>query len=149
MIAYPKELPYPLREGYGFEQTNNISRTEMASGRSRQRVEFKNAPSMVQLSWLFNSGQAALFEYWSSQMVGAGWFSIRLLSPLGFDKAEVRFSEVPRGPVLVGVSNWKFTAVCELRKRPLLPAGWAENAPGYVVGSGTLDVAINKEWPTP
>ena len=149
MIEYPKELPYPLREGYGFEQTNNITRTPMASGRARQRVEFKNAPAMAQLSWLFTSGEAALFEYWSSQMVGAGWFLMPLRTPLGLAAAEVRFSQVPSGPVLFGTSHWKFTAVCELRKRPLFPPGWGENAPGYVVGSEILDIAINKEWPTP
>lgn len=121
----------------------------MASGRSRQRVEFKNAPTMVQLSWLCTSAQAVLFEYWSSQVVGAGWFSIRLLVPGGMDTVEVRLTEPPTGPLLVGVSSWKFTAACELRKRPLIAPGWVELLPDYVAGAAIFDLAINREWPTP
>jgi hypothetical protein len=149
MIAYPAELPVALRENYGFEQTNNIARTQMASGRARQRIEFRNAPTMVQLAWICSSAQASIFEYWASQVVGAGWFTIPLKTPLGLDPAEVRFTEVPAGPALIGADHWKFTAACELRKRPLLPPGWVEFLPGFVAHSDIFDLAINREWPKP
>lgn len=147
MIEYPPGMPYPLREGYGFEQTNNISRTQMASGRSRQRVEFKDAPPKVRLNWLMTNGEAAVFEYWSSQMVGAGWFSMPIKTPLSLDDCEIRFTEAPEGPVLFGANHWKFTALCELRARSLLPPDWVEILPGFVILSDIFDFAINQDWP--
>lgn len=149
MIPYPKGLPYPLRDNYGFEQTNNIQRTDMASGRARQRVAFRNAPSRVSLQWLMSAGQAAVFESWAALIVGAGWCQIPVRTPLGLEDTEVRFTSVPTGPALFGVNHWKFSAVCELRKRPLLPPDWIEVFPEIVIGSDIFDLAINREWPKP
>lgn len=145
--VYPEGLPCPLREDYGFEPTNNIRRTPADSGRARQRIEFPNAPSTVRLQWIMTGPQASLFEAWAAQVVGAGWFTMTLLSPLGFDEHEVRFTTVPVGGQLTGKFLWRYKVVCELRNRPLLPPGWAEILPEYILHADIFDYAMNDEWP--
>lgn len=145
--GYPEGLPCPLREDYGFEPTNNIRRTPMDSGRARQRIEFPNAPATVRLQWIMSGPQASLFEAWVTQVVGAGWFTMTLLSPLGFDEHEVRFTTVPVGGQLTGKFLWRYKVVCELRNRPLLPPGWAEILPEYILYADIFDYAMNDEWP--
>lgn len=144
--VYPEGLPCPLRESYEFTPVNNIRRKQMDSGRARQRIEFRNVPTMVQLSWIMNSPQASLFEAWAAQVVGAGWFTITLLTPLGFDEQEVRFTETPVGGQLTGKFSWRYRAVCEVRNRPLLPPGWAE-FPEFILEADIIDRAINQKWP--
>ncbi|MNC16626.1 hypothetical protein D3C87_1298600 [compost metagenome] len=145
--VYPEGLPYPLRENYARTPTNNIRRTPMDSGRARQRIEFPNAPDTIQLTWIFTAPQAMLFTAWAAQVVGAGWFTMPLLSPLGFNDEEVRFTEVPVGGELTGKFLWRYRVVCESRNRPLLPPGWAELLPSFVLNPEIFDYAMNDEWP--
>lgn len=147
MNEYPNGLPCALREGYAFEPINNIVRTPMESGRARQRIIFDSVPTFVPLAWICSERQALLFEAWASQVARAGWFLIPLKIPGGIRKVEVRFTESPAGPELVGVSHWKFTARCELRERPLLEPGWAELMPEWILMMNIVDLAINREWP--
>lgn len=145
--VYPEGLPCPLRESYGFTPVNNIRRTPMDSGRARQRVEFRNVPTMVSLRWVMTSPQASLFEAWAAQVVGAGWFTLNLLTPLGFADQEVRFTETPVGGELTGKFLWQYKVNCEVRNRPLLDPGWAEILPDYVLNADIFDYAMNREWP--
>lgn len=145
--VYPEGLPYPLRESYARTPTNNIRRTPMDSGRARQRIEFPTAPDTIQLTWIFTAPQAMLFTAWAAQVVGAGWFTMPLLSPLGFNDEEVRFTEVPVGGELTGKFLWRYRVVCESRNRPLLPPGWAELLPSFVLNPEIFDYAMNDEWP--
>jgi hypothetical protein len=119
----------------------------MDSGRSRQRIEFRNVPTMVALQWVMTQPQAALFEAWAAQVVGAGWFTIELLTPLGFEVQEVRFTETPIGGELAGKFLWRYKVACEVRNRPLLASGWADILPGFVLGADIFDYAMNREWP--
>lgn len=145
--AYPIGLPYPLRENYGREPVNNIRSTSMDSGRSRQRIDFRSQPDMIRLTWVFTAPQASLFQAWAAQVAGAGWFTMPLLSPLGFDDEEVRFKTTPVGGELTGKFLWRFQVVCESRKMPLLPPGWVEILPDYILYADIFDLAMNREWP--
>ncbi|WP_028698209.1 MULTISPECIES: hypothetical protein [Pseudomonas putida group] len=147
MNQYPKGLPCALRDGYGFEPVNNILRTEMESGRARQRIMFDSVPTLVPLSWICSERQALLFEAWAAQVARAGWFLIPLKIPGGMRDVEVRFTKTPSGPELVGVSSWRFSAQCEVRERPLLEPGWAELMPEWVLMMNIVDLAVNREWP--
>lgn len=144
---YPNGLPLPLRENYKREPVNNIRSTPMDSGRSRQRIEFRNVPDMIELSWIFTAPQATLFEAWVAQVVGAGWFMMPLLSPMGFDDEEVRFKTTPVGGELTGRYLWRYSVICESRKRPLIDPGWAEILPEYILYADIFDYAMNREWP--
>jgi len=145
--VYPEGLPYPRRESYGFTPTNNIRRTPMDSGRARQRIEFPNAPTMVSITWTLTAAQAMFFEAWTVQTVGAGWFTLPLLTPLGFEEYEVRFTEVPVGGELRGKLLWEYRVTCELRNRPLVPPDWMIIAPDYILYANIFDIAMNREWP--
>lgn len=145
--VYPEGLPCPLRENYGFTPVNNIRRTPMDSGRARQRIEFRNVPTMVSLRWIMTPPQAMLFEAWAVQVVGAGWFEMELLTPLGFEDQEVRFTETPVGGELTGKFLWRYNVTCEVRNRPLLDPGWAEILPDYILYADIFDYAMNREWP--
>lgn len=147
MQTYPAGLPCPLRENYAFTPVNTIRRTPMDSGRARQRVEFVNAPTLVRLSWIMNPDQAILFEAWAAQAVGAGWFTMEILTPLGFGTHEMRFTETPVGGQLTGKFLWRYQVDCELRERPLLEPGWAEILPDYVMMADIFDFAVNEQWP--
>jgi hypothetical protein len=144
--VYPEGLPCPLRENYAFTPVNNIRRTQMDSGRARQRIEFRNFPTMVQLQWVMSATQAIIFEAWGAQVVGAGWFTMTLLTPLGFEQQEIRFTETPVGGELTGKFLWRYRVVCEVRNRPLLDPGWID-FPEFILEADIIDLALNREWP--
>lgn len=145
--AYPAGLPLPLRDGYSFDPVNRINRTEMVTGRARQRVEFTRTPTLANISWIFTATEAQLFQSWADLVAGAGWISMPLVSPLGFDTLECRFTETPGGPELVGRYAWKFTATCEIRWKPLLDSDWAVVLPDFLLNSDVFDYAMNREFP--
>lgn len=145
-LSYPAELPMPQRSGYGFEPVNQIRRTEMQSGRARQRVEFTSVPTFATLTWVCTQLQAQYFEAWTLQVAGAGWFTMKLSTPLGLTDHEVRFAESPRGPMPFAPGHWTYSARVEVRERPQLPPGLVE-FPELLFSRDIIDIAINQEWP--
>lgn len=143
---YPAGLPLAQRDGYAFKSVNNINRTDMQSGRPRQRIEFENVPDMLQLKWNLTSAQASLFAIWARSIVGAGWFKMRIVTPLGFDDVEMRFTARIDGPELVGRYAWVYTGQCEIRNMPQLEDDWIL-LPDYILYSDIFDYAMNREWP--
>lgn len=143
---YPEGLPLAMRDDYSFSPTNNITRTEMQSGRARQRVEFEDSPDMLSLKWTLSQPQSALFSVWARQVVGAGWFTMTILNPLGFEEVELRFTERVSGPKLTGKFHWIWSATCELRQTPELDEDWVL-LPDYVLHADIFDIAMNKLWP--
>ena len=128
MIEYPREyLPLPLREGYAFQAVSPMQRTEMQSGRARQRRRFTSVPTMASVAWIFDDVQAQLFEAWFEDALKSGseWFDCPLKTPEGgIQNYAARFTDIYQGPALVGKSHWKFTAELELRDRPILAPGF-------------------------
>ncbi|WP_353742569.1 hypothetical protein WHX55_10970 [Pseudomonas fluorescens] len=149
MIEYPKFLPLPQREGYGFQSVSPIARSDLQSGRARQRRRFTSVPTVATVTWLLNDTEAQLFEGWFEHILLSGslWFQCLLKTPLGLDDHRARFIDIYDGPNLVGVSHWRFTAKVELFKRPILDAGWIITVPDYVAMADIFDRAINHEWP--
>jgi len=143
---YPVGLPLAMRDDYSFSPTNNITRTDMQSGRARQRVEFEDSPDMLKLKWTLTQNQSALFSAWARQVVGAGWFKMPILNPLGFEEVELRFTERVDGPTLTGRFHWIWSAVCELRETPELDED-SVLFPDYVLHPEILDIAVNVYWP--
>lgn len=149
MIEYPREyLPLPLREGYAFQAVSPMLRSEMQSGRARQRRKFTSVPTMASVSWLLSDVQAQTFEGWfeDSLKSGSEWFECPLKTPEGINDYVARFTDIYQGPALVGRSHWKFTAELELRERPIVAPGWG-NFPGFIAGSSIFDIAMNQKWP--
>lgn len=148
-IFYPKELPIPLKDGFGFEPVSPFLRTTLTSGRSRQRRLYTSVPTQASVKWSFKKdNEAQLFEAWfrDALMDGIAWFYMRLKTPLGIQSYKCRFAGPYKGPFLVSGKFWQFTATLELWERPLLPPGWGL-FPELVAGSDIIDLALNKEWP--
>ncbi|WP_417315716.1 hypothetical protein [Cycloclasticus pugetii] len=149
-IDYPAELPTPQRSGYAIQHTSPFMRTDMATGRARQRRTFTSVPSTVELQWLLTNAQAQIFEAWFAYDItdGADWFNLALTTPVGrLEFYECRFAAMYDGPALVGLDHWRYTAKVEIRKRPLLPKDWYLIGREFVLGADIIDQAINREWP--
>ena len=146
-MDYPTGIPAPLRAGYGINPENNIIRTQMVSGRARQRVAYTSVPAYADLSWIFTAQEAQVFESWSS-VVGGEWFTINLKTPLGYYGQECRFMESPSGPDLLGVNLWSYKAKVEIKDRVIVDPSYGEYLPGFLLLSDVFDLAMNREWPT-
>lgn len=148
-IFYPKELPIPLKDGFGFEPISPFIRTQLTSGRSRQRRLYTSVPTQVIVKWSFKKdNEAQLFEAWFRDALteGVAWFYMRLKTPMGIQPYKCRFVDMYQGPILVSGKFWQFTATLELWERPLLPPDWGL-FPELVAGSDMIDLALNREWP--
>ncbi|EPH1334455.1 hypothetical protein ACYB9B_25755 [Klebsiella pneumoniae] len=149
-IYYPHDyLPMPLQEGYGFQPVSPLKRTQLTTGRARQRRAYTSTPTQASVSWFMETdGQAQVFEAWYREKItdGADWFFMKLQTPLGVEFYKCRFTDIYEGPTLVAPIYWKFTATLELWKRPVLPDGWVD-FPDFIVSSDILDLAVNREWP--
>ena len=146
-IDFPKDLPCALREGYDLNHVEPFQRTEMVSGRARNRRTFTSVPTKVDVSWLFNDPEAVRFEEWFKETANDGveWFNLRLRTPLGMEDYVCRFMQMYTGPHLVE-NHWKITARLEIYKRPMIVPGWGL-LPDYIIGSSIFDLAMNREWP--
>lgn len=149
-ISYPQDyLPIPLQEGFGMKPVSPLLRTELTTGRARQRRLYTSTPTQATVAWLLTDTEAQLFEAWyrDAIMDGAYWFNMPLRSPLGnTDDYVCRFVDIYEGPTIEGGNYWRFTATLELWERPILPPGWGE-FPDYIINSSIIDIALNREWP--
>lgn len=148
-IDYPHQyLPLPLQDGYGLKAISPLLRTQMVSGRARQRRRYTSTPTQTPVSWLMNDIQGQTFEAWYRDAIidGAAWFNMNLRTPIGIKPYVCRFIDIYEGPVLIGGKYWQYSATLELWERPLLPLGWG-NFPEFIAGQNIIDLAINREWP--
>lgn len=148
-IDFPVGLPLPLRSGYDVNHASPLMRTELQSGRARQRRRYTSVPSLAAVTWIFSQSEAQFFEAWFRWHLADGteWFNARLRTPMGLMAYECRFAEMYAGPQLVGVDRWQVQAQLELRDRPTLPPGY-DIVQSLVLQSAIFDQAINREWPT-
>jgi len=148
MINYPAGLPRGLHNGRTYQTVSPLKRSELASGRARQRRKFTSVPTMASISWMFNSQQCRLFEiWWRDDLVdGSQWFEAPLETPLGYQDYTARFTDIYSGPSRVGPNLWSISAELELRDRPLLPIGWSI-LPSFILNPEIFDYAMNREWP--
>lgn len=146
ILVYPLGLPLPLREGYGLDKVNCIRSTGMDVGRAVQRWEFEDAPEFPTVSWIFNDLESRLFNTWTKS-VKAGWFTIRLLTDMGFDDVTARFVESPKRAELIGKFHWKWTATLEIEFEQVIDPEWAELLPSFLLNPEIFDYAMNREWP--
>ena len=121
MLTYPEGLPLPEREGYGFSQISPIASTPMVTGRSRRRRVWRSTPARVAVSWLMDGPEAKMFMGFYEHAINAvDWFLCPIKSPLGLELTKSQFTDIYQGPVLVGDDMWRFTAVIELFKLPII-----------------------------
>lgn len=149
MIQYPEGLPYPLRDGYGFNPVSPLKSTAMQTGRTRYRRKYSSVPTEAKVTWNMSEQEAQYFESWFEEVLvsGSQWFEVELRTPQGLQPYKAHFKDIYDGPTLFGVNRFVFTATLQLWERPILTGGWAIYAPEYLLGMNILDLAINKDWP--
>jgi len=147
-IYYPEGLPRGLHSGRAYQLESPLMRTELSSGRARQRRRFTSVPEYAKIAWLFTSVQGQTFEAWwrDALIDGSQWFECPLDTPLGYGFYTCRFTNVYEGPARVGPALWSYSAELELRERAVFPPGWGE-FPEFILDSSIIDYAINREWP--
>lgn len=149
MIKYPEGLPVGLHSGRTYQLVSPLMRSDLASGRARQRRKFTDVPEAASVLWIFTNLQARAFiAWWRDSLVdGSLWFDCPLEHPsLGYGDYACRFTEVYRGPARIGPDLWSISADLELRERAAVPVGWGE-FPEYILDASILDYAVNEYWP--
>ncbi|MDW0360798.1 hypothetical protein Q8G38_15910 [Halomonas venusta] len=148
-IRYPPGMPLPLREGYGIQHTDNVTRTQLGSGRQRKEIMMRNTPSIISVQFLLTEAEAQVFEgfYWETLQSGTLKFDCPIQTPLGIREYEnLEFFEMYQGPQLYGVRHWRFTAQLEIAKRPTVSAEEMEY-PDEILYSSLFDKTMNKHLP--
>lgn len=148
MIKYPKGLPRGLQSGRSYQIVSPLERSQLSSGRARQRRRFTSVPEMASISWIFTPSQGQAFEAWFRDALidGSEWFECELKTPLGLSDHQCRFNGIYSGPSIAGNNLWSYSAELELKFRAVAPAGeglFTED----ILTSEIFDLTINREWP--
>lgn len=148
LAVWPEQLPLPEQSGYAIQHVSPLQRTEMVSGRARQRRVYTSVPSNVAVQWFLTEQQAQLFEAFFRYAItdGADWFLLPLKTPMFTGNYECRFTGIYEGPVLIAYDKWTVSATIEIKERQTLNAGFAY-VPQYVIDSSIIDIALNDLWP--
>lgn len=148
---YPHDLlPLPLREGYGLTPVSPLMRTDMQSGRAKQRRRYQSTPTQAPINWIFTQpGQALLFEQWYQYVLmdGVLWFNMKLRTPEGVKFYKCRFMDIYKGGELDGPNYWRYSAELELWERPTMDPLWVTYYPAAIRYMNVIDLALNREWP--
>lgn len=146
--VYPENLPRGLHSGRTYQLVNPLQRTELSSGRARQRRRFTSVPEGASVSWLFSAGEGQAFAAWWRDVLidGSLWFECPLSTPLGYSLYTARFTGVYSGPSRVGPNQWSYSAELELLERAAPPRGEGL-FPDDIIYSEIFDLTINREWP--
>lgn len=95
LVAWPSaDLPIPsLRFTLGNEPS--IIRTQMASGRFRQRKRFTAEQRPMTAQWRFTEAQFRIFQGWFKFKInsGADFFTMELLLGDGLESYTIRFTD--------------------------------------------------------
>ena len=147
-MNYPSELPAALQQGHSVQTVSPLLRSQLASGRARQRRRFTSVPQTVQLEWVLTNGQAQLLELWFRYGIedGASWHEMPVKTAMGCQPQLVRFTDIYSGPVMISGGLLRYTAEIEIFERKTLPPEWLE-FPQIVAGSSIIDIAANYDWP--
>ena len=148
LAVWPEQLPLPEQSGYAIQHVSPLQRTEMVSGRARQRRVYTSVPSMVAVQFVCTELQAQLFEAFFRYTItdGADWFLLPLKTPMFTGNYECRFTGIYEGPVLIAYDKWTVSATIEIKERQTLGASWVY-AHQYLIDSSIIDVALNDLWP--
>ena len=148
LVSWPEQLPLPEQSGYAIQHVSPIQRTEMVSGRARQRRVYTSVPSNVAVQWFLTEQQAQLFELFFRFGItdGADWFLCKLKTPLGIMTYECRFTGIYEGPVLIAYDKWTVSATIEIKERQTLTSDELFDIQG-IFDSEILDITMNQKWP--
>ncbi|MBB1292203.1 hypothetical protein [Pseudoalteromonas sp. SR41-4] len=118
MVNYPLSLPLPRLKEVSYKRQSNILRTEMSSGRARQRRRFLSVPTFMEATWRFKKDEAVAFEGFVDHGVQlTGWFLMDILTPKGVVKHQVRFVKDPLENFKpISALVWQYQAQVEVKE---------------------------------
>lgn len=99
MVAWPENLPPPLRDNLSTTQGDNAVRRSTQSGRVEVRKFGSGAPDEITCTFrLFGAAEVETFEYFFSHEanLGVNWFSASWLTLLGYAGHAARIVGYPR-----------------------------------------------------
>jgi len=147
LAVWPEQLPLPEQSGYAIQHVSPLQRTEMVSGRARQRRTYTSVPSMVAVQFFCTEFQAQLFELFFRFGItdGADWFMCTLKTPLGIMPYECRFNGIYEGPTLTTFNKWTFSGTLEIRERQTLTGDEIFDIQ-VIIGSDIFDITMKQKW---
>jgi hypothetical protein len=116
MISYPSVLPAPTRD-YSLTINNSAIRTQMESGRYRQRRRFLDSENTISVKWLFTDAEFQLFESWTFHALdgATSWFECPVLvSGGGVTTHQVRIQSGSLQAALNRDGGWTVTSVMDV-----------------------------------
>jgi len=118
VIKYPTGLKYPLLSSTSFKQQSNILRTEMGSGRARQRQLYQSVPTMMAATWRLSRNQANMLEsFYIHDLNATAWFLMKILTPRGLVDHQVRFVKSPfENFKPLGSGRWEYQTTIEIKE---------------------------------
>ena len=132
---YPTDLlPLPQLAGYGYRRNSGTVRIKMASGRTRNRRKWFNAPATSTLTWRFDEGQAELFEGWVLNVLegGAVTFVIPMKTPAGLIDHTCKFTSDYEAKC-IAPQLWEYSVSVEVEELKLLDTD---------VTKGVIDIGV-------
>lgn len=122
-ISWPTSLPAAQYNGRNTETVSPVITTQFASGRNRVRRAFTAVPVYQEVEWKMTRAQAVQFETWFKNTLidGTIWFLMELEIPQGRGPWAFRFTDIYRGPNLIGGAQngrWVYQARLEQWLRP-------------------------------
>ncbi|MBH0088596.1 hypothetical protein [Pseudoalteromonas sp. NSLLW218] len=122
LVKYPKDLKLPLVSSHRLSQNSNLLRTDMASGRARQRKRFQSVPTTMGATWKLNKYQAQILEGFVTHGVNdaVNWFLMPVRTPEGVIEHEVRFIQSPLESCTYNGGFWNYSANIEIKKRQIV-----------------------------
>ena len=122
LVRYPKDLKLPLVSSHTLAQQSNLLRTDMASGRARQRKRFQSVPTTMGASWKLNKYQAQILEGFVTHGINdaVNWFLMPVRTPEGLIEHEVRFKQSPLESCTYNGGFWNYSANIEIKKRQVV-----------------------------
>lgn len=120
-MIYPSYLPHPHFSQSGIKQQSNRIRSEMSSGRVRQRRRFMVVPAEQTLEWKLKREQAAAFLGWVEHalMGGISWFRLNQRTELGVVPIDIRMIQHPLENAKQKAGRFFYTVKCEIRQYPI------------------------------
>lgn len=139
---YPNDLKLPLVSSHRLSQNSNLLRTDMASGRARQRKRFQSVPTIMGATWKLNKYQAQIFEGFVTHGVNdaVNWFLMPVLTPQGLIEHEVRFINSPLESCTYNGGFWNYSANIEIKKRQVVSE---EETANRLLEPNTIEQFVN------
>lgn len=118
MTAYPDFLPPFQNDGYGYDDDDDLLRTDMEAGPARVRQRARQSSSVFSVASKMTYDQFALFESWYKHKINGGVdsFDIDLAVGAGIVTHTARFIGKP-SPRKSGPRYWLVSAKLEAFER--------------------------------